>query len=36
MTRPFVDADEEPSELERICLRARQCVEVGAAVYLLG
>ncbi|PNW86895.1 hypothetical protein CHLRE_02g100300v5 [Chlamydomonas reinhardtii] len=30
MTRPFVDADEEPSELERICLRARQCVEYTA------
>ncbi|GLI68290.1 hypothetical protein VaNZ11_012651 [Volvox africanus] len=27
MTRPFVDSDEEPSELERICAYARQCVE---------
>ncbi|KAG2484316.1 hypothetical protein HYH03_016858 [Edaphochlamys debaryana] len=27
MTRPFVDADEEPSELERMCAYARQCVE---------
>ncbi|GIL86290.1 hypothetical protein Vretimale_13717 [Volvox reticuliferus] len=27
MTRPFVDSDEEPSELERMCAYARQCVE---------
>ncbi|GLC36811.1 hypothetical protein PLESTB_000780500 [Pleodorina starrii] len=27
MTRPFVDSDEEPSELERMCAFARQCVE---------
>lgn len=28
MTRPFLDIDEEPSELERICAYARQCIEV--------
>ncbi len=28
MTRPFLDSDEEPSELERMCAYARQCVEV--------
>lgn len=28
MSRPFVDGDEEPSELERMCAYARQCVEV--------
>ncbi|EFJ48401.1 hypothetical protein VOLCADRAFT_60591, partial [Volvox carteri f. nagariensis] len=28
MTRPFVDSDEEPSELERMCAYAGQCVEV--------
>ncbi|GFR52990.1 hypothetical protein Agub_g15680 [Astrephomene gubernaculifera] len=27
MTRPFLDSDEEPSELERMCAYARQCVE---------
>lgn len=32
MTRPFVDSNEEPSELERMCAYARQCVEVSSTV----
>ena len=29
MSRPFVDADEDPSELEKICSEAKRAFEVG-------
>ena len=29
MSRPFVDADEDPSELEKCCEAARRALEVG-------
>lgn len=27
MTRPFIESDEEPSELEKICVHAKQCAQ---------
>ena len=32
MTRPFGDTDEEPSELERICMSACQAVDVSSSL----
>lgn len=29
VSRPFVDADEDPSELEKVCDKAKRCFEVG-------
>ena len=35
LTRPYGDSDEEPSELEKLCLEAKHCFEVGRARLLL-